>query len=145
MDVGNSERGVRAAINVTPLVDIVLVLLIIFMVLTPSTLKHLSAKVPKQAEETTLQVPADSSIVVDYAANRQLTINREPVAIAAFPAQLRRKLQSRREQVVFFRADDAAPYGEVVRLMDAARGAGAQTLALVTRASTETLGSGPQR
>ena len=49
MDVGNNQAGVRATINVTPLVDIVLVLLIIFMVLTPSMLEHLSASVPNKA------------------------------------------------------------------------------------------------
>lgn len=133
MDVGNSESGVRASINVTPLVDIVLVLLIIFMVLTPSMLEHLSATVPKQAEETTQAVPVDTSIVIDYSANRKLTINREPVALAVFASKLRQRLQVRREKVVFFRADDDAAYGEVVHLMDLARGAGAETLALVTR------------
>lgn len=133
MDVGSSEKGVRAAINVTPLVDIVLVLLIIFMVLTPSTLKHLSANVPKKAEETTQTVAVDTSIVIDYSANRKLTINREPVAVEAFASKLSRRLQARREKVVFFRADDQAAYGEVVHLMDLARGAGAETLAVVTR------------
>lgn len=133
MDIGNSESGVRAAINVTPLVDIVLVLLIIFMVLTPSMLEHLSANVPKKAEETTHTVAADTSIVIEYSANRKLTINREPVTLAAFASKLRQRLQVRREKVVFFRADDAAAYGEVVHVMDLARGAGAETLALVTR------------
>lgn len=133
MDVGSSEKGVRAAINVTPLVDIVLVLLIIFMVLTPSTLKHLPASVPKKAEESSQTVAVDTSIVIDYSSNRKLTINREPVALQAFTRVLRRRLEARREKVVFFRADDAAAYGEVVQLMDLARGAGAETLAVLTR------------
>ena len=133
MDVGNSERGVRATINVTPLVDIVLVLLIIFMVLTPSMLEHLSASVPKKSEETSQRIAVDTSIVIDYSAHRNLTINREPVTLAAFAPKLRERLSARREKVVFFRADDAAPYGEVVHVMDLARGAGAEKLALVTR------------
>jgi len=133
MDVGNNERGVRAAINVTPLVDIVLVLLIIFMVLTPSMLKHLAASVPNKAEETAQAVAVDTSIVIDYSDNRKLTINQEPVALEAFTSKLRQRLQARREKVVFFRASDSAAYGEVVHLMDLARGAGAETLALVTR------------
>lgn len=133
MDVGNSERGVRASINVTPLVDIVLVLLIIFMVLTPSMIEHLPASVPKKAEETPQTVAVDTSIVIDYSANRKLTINREPVTLGVFVPKLRQRLQARREKVVFFRADDSAAYGEVVHLMDLARGAGAETLALVTR------------
>ena len=51
MDVGKKKRGVASEINVTPLIDVVLVLLIIFMVLTPSMLKHLTANVPKKADE----------------------------------------------------------------------------------------------
>jgi biopolymer transport protein ExbD len=133
MDVGSSEKGVRAAINVTPLVDIVLVLLIIFMVLTPSMLKHLSASVPKKAEESSQAVAIDTSLVIDYSANRKLMINREPVTLEAFAHVLRRRLEARREKVVFFRADDQAAYGEVVHVMDLARGAGAETLAVLTR------------
>lgn len=132
MDIGN-KRGITATINVTPLVDIVLVLLIIFMVLTPSMLKHLEAAVPRKTEETAAVVAAGSSLVIEYSANRKLTINGEPVSNETLLPNLRRRLQARREKVVFFRADDAAPYGEVVRLMDLARGAGAETLAVVTQ------------
>jgi len=126
------KRGLRAEINVTPLVDVVLVLLIIFMVLTPSMLKHLTANVPKKAEEPATAVPTDSSIVVEYTAARELTVNNEPVAPEALADKLVERLRGARQKVVFFKADDDAPYGEVIRLMDVARGVGAQTLAVVT-------------
>ncbi len=131
MDVGSS-KGSKKDINVTPLIDVVLVLLIIFMVLTPSMLKHLTATVPKKAEDAQ-SGPADSVIVIEYTNKRELTINTEPVAPEALADKLAARLRARRQKIVFFKAEDEAPYGEVVRLMDIARGAGAETLAVVTQ------------
>jgi len=128
----SNKKGLRADINVTPLVDVVLVLLIIFMVLTPSMLKHLTANVPKKADEPAAAVPSDTSIVVAYSAAREVTVNNEPVAPEALADKLSERLRGARQKVVFFKAEDDAPYGEVVHLMDIARGVGAQTLAVVT-------------
>lgn len=130
MDVGNS-KGPKGDINVTPLIDVVLVLLIIFMVLTPSMMKHLTAIVPKKAENSAPAVN-NSAVIVEYTANRELTVNNEPVAAEALANKITERLQGTRQKTVFFKAEDAALYGEVIRLMDIARGAGAQTLAVVT-------------
>ena len=126
-----SNRGPMSEINVTPLVDVVLVLLIIFMVLTPSMLKHLDATMPKKADETTTP-PTESPIMIEYTAKRELTVNGEPVRPEALATVLAERLGSDRQKAVFFRAEDLAPYGEVVRLMDIARGAGARTLAVIS-------------
>jgi biopolymer transport protein ExbD len=132
MDVGGKKGGIRGDINVTPLVDVVLVLLIIFMVLTPSTLKHLTANVPKKPDEPSPPAPTDTSIVVEYSAGREITVNSEPVAVEALGPKLVERLRGSRQKVVFFKADDETAYGDIVRLMDVARGVGAQTLAVVT-------------
>ena len=131
MEAGN-QKGLRAEINVTPLVDVVLVLLIIFMVLTPSMLKHLTANVPKKTDEPAQAVPTDSSIVVAYSAARELTVNNEPVAPEALADKLIERLRGARQKVVFFKAEDDVPYGDIVHFMDIARGVGAQTLAVVS-------------
>ena len=131
MNVGK-KGSLQADINVTPLVDVVLVLLIIFMVLTPSLLKHLTATIPKKSEEPAPPVPTESSIVVEYGAARELSVNGESVAIETLGAKLGERLRGTRQKVVFFKAEDEAPYGEVVRLMDIARGVGAEALAVVT-------------
>jgi biopolymer transport protein TolR len=128
----SSKKGLKADINVTPLVDVVLVLLIIFMVLTPSMLKHLTANVPRKADEPAAAVPSSNSIVVAYTAERELTVNSEPVAPEALAEKLSERLRGARQKVVFFKAEDDAMYGEVVHLMDIARGVGAETLAVVT-------------
>jgi biopolymer transport protein TolR len=130
MDVG--KKGPRGEINVTPLIDVVLVLLIIFMVLTPSTLKHLTTVVPNKADDTP-RPPTDAPLVVEYTADRVITVNGEAVAVEGLAAKLGEHLHYDRQKVVFFKAEDAAPYGEVVRLMDVARGSGARTLAVVTK------------
>jgi biopolymer transport protein ExbD len=133
MDIGAGGKGVKGDINVTPLIDVVLVLLIIFMVLTPSMLKHLTAAVPKKADETVPTPPSDAPIIVEYTAGRTVTLDTEPVAVEALAAKLAERLRFDARKVVFFRADDDAPYGEVIRLMDIARGAGARTLAAITK------------
>ncbi len=132
MDVGNKE-GPRGDINVTPLIDVVLVLLIIFMVLVPSMLKHLTATVPKKVDESTPQPPGESIIVVEYTAGRELSLSGEPVAPDQLAAKLADRLRSDVQKVVFFKADDDAPYGEVIHFMDIARGSGARTLAVITK------------
>jgi len=132
MDVGSKKSGPKSDINVTPLIDVVLVLLIIFMVLTPSMLKHIPMTVPEKSEENTPAMPTDSVIFVEYTAKRELTINSESVAIEGLAVKLAERLKQRRQKVVFFKAEDQAPYGEVVRLLDIARGSGAETLAIVT-------------
>jgi biopolymer transport protein ExbD len=133
MDVGSNRKGPKSEINVTPLVDVVLVLLIIFMVLTPSMLKHLTATVPKKPDEAAASpMPDQSTILVEYTAKRELTVNGEAVAPEGLAAKLAERLRGSRKKVVFFRAEDGALYGEVVRLMDFARGAGAESLAIIT-------------
>jgi len=132
MDVETNKKGPRDDINVTPLIDVVLVLLIIFMVLTPSMIKHLPAAVPKKDEDMT-PLPAETPIVVEYTSKRELTVNGEPIGSEALASRLTERLRGDRIKVVFFKAGDDVPYGEVVKLMDIARGVGAKTLGIVTK------------
>jgi biopolymer transport protein ExbD len=131
--VGGGRRGPQAEINVTPLIDIVLVLLIIFMVLTPVMLKELPAKVPQKQAETMPQPPGENPIVVEVDAHDALLLNGEPVAPEALAGAVGERLRHDRQKVVFFRIDDDANYGRAVRIMDVCRGAGAKTLGIVTK------------
>jgi biopolymer transport protein TolR len=132
MDAGISRKGARSGINVTPLIDIVLVLLIIFMVMTPSMLKHVTMKIPPKADAPTSAIEPPP-LVVAYTARRELSINSEPVAWEAVGPTLAGRLRARAQKVVFFQLDDDVSYGDSVRLMDTARGAGAKVLALAPR------------
>ena len=129
---GNGKRP-NGEINVTPLIDIVLVLLIIFMVMTPVMLKELVAKVPQKQMENVPQPPGENPIVVELDASDRLTLNGEGVAPEALAAHVGERLRHDRQKVVFFKIDDDANYGRAVRIMDVCKGAGAKTLGIVTK------------
>jgi biopolymer transport protein TolR len=134
MDVGGKSKGTKSEINVTPLIDVVLVLLIIFMVLTPSMLKEITANVPRKPDPNTPPPPpTETPIVVEYTASRELTLNTEPVAPESLAEKVAERLKHDRQKVVFFKVEDDAPYGEAVRFMDIVKGAGAKTLGIVTK------------
>jgi biopolymer transport protein TolR len=137
MNVGASGgRKGRAApeMNVTPLVDVVLVLLIIFMVITPMLAKQFWIALPDKKEEHEPPPPSDAkdSIVVTVTREGQLRINRDLVPDADFPTRLRRALAASGERTVFFDAHDDAPFGRASQALDMARGAGAATIAVST-------------
>ena len=131
--VGGGRRGPQGEINVTPLIDIVLVLLIIFMVMTPVMLKEIVAKVPQKQTENVPQPPGENPIVVELDAHDVLALIGEAVAPEALAARVGERLQHDRQKLVFFKIDDDANYGRAVRIMDICKGAGARTLAIVTK------------
>ena len=133
MSVGGSRKGAQADINVTPLIDIVLVLLIIFMVLTPSMLKELTANVPPKSEDTTPPPPDMAPIVLEINDKSELFINTDPIAPESLAEKITERIKTRRDKIVFFKVHENAIYGDVVRFMDITKGAGATMLGIVTK------------
>jgi biopolymer transport protein TolR len=131
--VGGAKGRPSGDINVTPLIDIVLVLLIIFMVMTPVMLKELVAKVPQKSTELVAQPPGDNPIIVELDASDRLSLNGEALAPEALAAEVSERLRHDRQKVVFFKIDDDANYGRAVRVMDICKGAGAATLGIITK------------
>jgi len=129
---GAGRFAARGEINVTPLIDIVLVLLIVFMVMTPVMLKELLTKIPQEQSDNTPQPPADNPIVVSLAADGTIALGSEVVVLESLGGAVAEKLAHDRQKVVFFRIDDHARYGRAVKLMDLCKGAGATTLGIVT-------------
>jgi biopolymer transport protein TolR len=134
--VGGAKRGPQGEINVTPLIDIVLVLLIIFMVMTPVMLKELPAKVPQKQVENIPQPPGENPIVLEVDAHDVVTLNGEAVAAETLAPRVGERLLHDRQKVVFFKIHDDANYGRAVRIMDVCKGAGAKTLGIVTKDET---------
>lgn len=128
------SAGAQGDINVTPLVDVVLVLLIIFMVVTPLLEKNIPVRTPNSEKvEQATEVPPDQLVVyVDKAGKMRL--NSESVALVELSAKLRAKLDSRpsSDRVVFIVADDSARYSALVSVLDAAKNAGADVLGFAT-------------
>jgi biopolymer transport protein TolR len=125
----------NADINITPLVDVVLVLLIIFMVVTPLLEKDIGVRVPatEQVEEKT-EVPPDQ-LVVHIDASGELSINQEKVPRTEYVDRLRTILARKAptDKLVFMVADEAANYGNLLAVIDGAKLAGAETIGMATQ------------
>ena len=126
-------KGPSSEINVTPLIDIVLVLLIVFMVMTPVMLKELVAAVPRKATDSESVPPGTAPLVLRLDGSGNLSLSGEPVAAAALAGRVAERLSHDRRKIVFFDIDDAANYGQAVKLMDICKGAGAKTLGIATK------------
>jgi biopolymer transport protein ExbD len=121
-------------INVTPLVDVVLVLLIIFMVVTPLLEKDISVQLPTTEKiEEVKDIPPDQ-LVVRIAADGKLELNGTVVEPSGYVDALKAKLAVRADKTVFVVADDQANYGRLVSALDGAKAAGAMTLGMATDA-----------
>src|SRR5687768_5310291 len=130
MNVGGSG-GPKSDINITPLVDVVLVLLIIFMVITPIVQMGYAVQVPPKVE-TAAPVPQDSNqIIVRLDAEGRPWINKQMISMTDFPGRLREALTGRSSKVIFFAADGELEYGKVAAFMDICRNNGAQNLGIV--------------
>ncbi|MEM9195192.1 MAG: biopolymer transporter ExbD [Myxococcota bacterium] len=134
---GGKKKKARPEMNVTPLVDVVLVLLIIFMVIAPTMDKHFWLHVPEKPDEDEPAPPPDPDaeppIVVTVNAQGQIQINRDVYPDDAFAPRLRRMLVARGERRIYFDADDNAPFARAVQVMDMARGGGAAHIAVMTK------------
>jgi biopolymer transport protein ExbD len=131
-------KGVAPQMNVTPLVDVVLVLLIIFMVITPLLSKNFWVHLPKQEKEevTQEQLQADPTppLVLHVGAGRLVQVNGAEVAFEELSERLERMFAARDDHIIFFDAADDAEYGFAVEVMDQARAGGAVTIATLTNA-----------
>jgi biopolymer transport protein TolR len=130
---GGPVGSVRSDINITPLVDVVLVLLIIFMVMTPTLLKQMELTVPEKAD-VQIQTPVVSDqVVVSVTQNGTIKINNEAIAEASFIERMHEIMKNSHDKLVFFDIDDDAIYGDVMHVMDMTRGCGAKTLGIMTK------------
>lgn len=131
---GAGKKGqVTPQMNVTPLVDVVLVLLIIFMVVTPLLSKQFWLQLPKQ-EETKAATPEENkSVVLTVKKDGALAINGSPIDKAELKDKVSRYMAARPDKVVYFDAADDAPYSTTVEAMDIARQGGAKTVAILTK------------
>ncbi len=134
MAFGSATGGaVRSDINITPLVDVVLVLLIIFMVATPMLIKDLDLTVPEKAETQIASPTTANQVVVSVTKEGQVQINREPILESQLNEKIHDLMATRADKLVFFDVDEDANYGEAIHVMDVVRGAGAKTLGIMTK------------
>jgi biopolymer transport protein TolR len=133
MEIGSRSNGDRSAmsqINVTPLVDVMLVLLIIFMVTAPMMQQGVQVNLPKA--DTKALTPQETTVVVSIDKSGRLFINSSEVPGGDLRTKLAGMFATRSKKEVFLKADKDVPYGEVIKAMAEIKGAGIERLGMVT-------------
>jgi biopolymer transport protein TolR len=130
MSVGG-KKGSMSDINITPYIDILLVLLIIFMVITPVRQMDLDVKVPQTSNEKGGE-PDPNVIVVSIGESARIAINQEETSIGNLGSKLQEIYSKRANKNMFVSASAKLPYGDVVHVIDIAKGAGVGDIGLLT-------------
>ena len=129
----DDDRGMMAQINVTPLVDVMLVLLVIFMVTAPMMQQGVQVNLPKA--DAKAMTPPEETVVVTIDKGGKTFINKDELPAGDLRSKLTTMFATRAKKEVFLKADASVPYGEVVRAMADIKGAGIERLGMVTEPS----------
>jgi len=148
MAMTTGGKGLNSSPNVTPFVDICLVLLVIFMVITPLLSRTLGVAVPPKDPQPQDQQPDTDQLILTIkgpAESPRVLLNREEIvgALDGVKTRMEELMKNRREKVVFFTADNEVPYDYVIHVMDAMREGGVDKIGLITDENLDVTGAAP--
>ena len=143
MDVGGSKGGLKADINVTPLVDVMLVLLIIMMLIAPMLQQGVSVRLP-QASNTADKPETQDQTVVAVTSDKRLYLNGVPIQEGELQSKIQTLMETKKEKIVLIKGDEEAPFSAIMNTMDRLREANIENVGLITERKIGRAGMGGQ-